>query len=170
MFRAQAKSFHRRLRSERGFSVIEMSVVLLIIIVIAAISVPQVIAYMRKYRLGVGGRNVATALQRARYLATSDNTRTGIFVADWQQVDIRQFNAMGIGEPVTKGTVHLPEGVTIADDAPREIAFDGRGLVTPMPTEDRTIRVNGPNGYYMVVTISPTGQVTLSDALEDELL
>jgi prepilin-type N-terminal cleavage/methylation domain-containing protein len=170
MFRAQSKSSNQGSRDERGFSVIELSVVLLIIAIIAAIAVPQVIAYMRRYRLGVGGRNVATALQRARYLATSDNTRAGIFVADWQQVDIQQFKAQGAGEPENKGTVHLPEGVTIADDAPREIAFDGRGLVTPMPTVDRTIRVNGPDGYYMIVTISPTGQVTLSEALEDELL
>ena len=145
-----------------------MSVVLLIIAIIAAFVVPNVISYMRKYRLGIGARNVATALQRARYLATSNNTRAGIFVVDWRQLDIQQFDPLGNAEPQSKGTVNLPEGVTISDDAPREIAFDGRGLVTPLPTENKTIRINGPSGYYLIVTISPTGQVTMGDTLRDE--
>jgi prepilin-type N-terminal cleavage/methylation domain-containing protein len=168
MFRVTSKSNSRRRTGERGFSVIEMSVVLLIMAVIAAFVVPQVIAYMRKYRLGVGGRNVATALQRARYLATSNNTRAGIVVSESHQLDIRQFSPLGEGEPEDKGVLRLPDDVTIAEDAPREIAFDGRGLVTPLPTESRDIRVNGPDSYYLVVSVSPTGQVTISDTLRDD--
>ncbi len=158
-------SDHRQ--RDQGFSLIEMAIVLLIIAVVAAFVVPQILAYMRNYRLGIGARNVATAVQRARYLATSNNTRAGISVVEVQRVEIEQYDAMGAGVPQNKGAVRLPEGVTIASDAPRQISFDGRGVVTPMPRESAAIRINGANGFYQIVTVSPTGQITLSETFHE---
>jgi prepilin-type N-terminal cleavage/methylation domain-containing protein len=155
-------------RGQRGFSMIEIAVVLLIIGIVAAFVVPQVLSYMRMYRLGVGGRNVATALQRARYLATSNNTLAGVFVAEQQRVDIEQYDPMGKTAPQNMGVVQLPGGVTFAPDAPKQVAFDGRGVITPMPKESPTFRLNGVDGYYLVVTVSPTGQVTVSETKRDD--
>ncbi len=155
-------------RDNQGFSLIEIAVVLLIIAVVAAFVVPQVLAYMRMYRLGLGGRDVATALQRARYVATSNNTRAGILVTELQRVDIEQYDPEGKAEPQVKGAVQLPQGVMVDSDAPRQIDFDGRGVITPMPAESPSIRLNGANGYYLFVTVSPTGQVTVSDAKRDD--
>jgi hypothetical protein len=146
---------------------IEIAVVLLVIAIFAAVVVPRVISYMRAYRLGIAARNVATAVQRARFLATSNNTRAGIVVAEITRIEIQQYDPEGIAEPENKGTVHLPEGVRIAIDAPRDLAFDGRGVVTPLPSESAVFRVNGANGSYMFVTVSPTGQVTLSETRHD---
>jgi prepilin-type N-terminal cleavage/methylation domain-containing protein len=167
MFRLKNNISSENKQSQRGFSLIEMSVVILIIAIVAAFAVPQVIAYMRMYRLGVGGRNVATALQRARYLATSNNTRAGILVSELQRVDIEQYDSEGKAAPQNKGAVHLPEGIAFDSDAPKEIAFDGRGVITPMPKDSPIIRINGVNGYYLFVTVSPTGQVTVSEAKRD---
>ena len=155
-------------QGQRGFSVIEMAIVLLIIAIVSAFVVPQILSYMRMYRLGVGGRNVATALQRARYLATSNNTLAGIFVAELQHVDIEQYDPEGKAAPQIKGGVNLPAGVTFASDVPKQIAFDGRGVITPMPKESPTIRINSSDGYYLNVTVSPTGQVTVSEAQRDD--
>jgi len=152
---------------QAGFSMIEIAVVLLVIAIVSAFVVPQVIAFMRAYKLGVAARNVATALQRARFLATSNNTRAGIVVSEETRVDIQQYDASGAGEPQNKGIVSLPDGVRIAD-GPHAVAFDGRGIVTPMPKENAVLRINGFNGYYMFVTVSPTGQVTLSETLHDQ--
>src|SRR5262245_56648258 len=91
-------------RSQRGFSMIEMAVVLLIIAIVAAFVVPQIISYLRMYRLGVGARNVATAILRARYLATSNNTRAGVLVAETQRVDIEQYDPLGNEEPKKRRT------------------------------------------------------------------
>lgn len=158
-------SGHRK--RDHGFSLIEMAIVLLIIAVVAAFIVPQILVYMRNYRLGVAARNVATAVQRARYLATSNNTRAGISVVEVQRVEIEQYDPIGTGTPQNKGAVRLPEGISIALDAPRQISFDGRGVVTPMPRESAAIRINGANGFYQVVTVSPTGQVTLSETFQE---
>ena len=168
MFRPKLNRRSYAKQGQRGFSVIEMVVVLLIIAIFAAFVVPQIMSYMRMYKLGVGGRNVATALQRARYLATSNNTLAGVFVAETQRVDIEQYDPMGKNPPQNMGGVQLPGGVTFASDAPKQIAFDGRGVITPMPKESPTIRLNGVDGYYLFVTVSPTGQVTVSEAQRDD--
>ncbi|MFY9554015.1 MAG: hypothetical protein WAV47_04765, partial [Blastocatellia bacterium] len=147
---------------------IEIAVVLLIIAVLAAFVVPQIMSYMRMYRLGVGGRNLATALQRARYLATSNNTLAGVFVAELERVDIEQYDPEGKAPPQNMGVVQLPSGVSLSSDAPKQIAFDGRGVVSPMPKDSPTMRLNGSDGYYLFVTVSPTGQVTVSEAKRDD--
>ncbi|HMG36457.1 MAG TPA: prepilin-type N-terminal cleavage/methylation domain-containing protein [Blastocatellia bacterium] len=152
---------------QAGFTMIEIAVVLLIIAIVSAFVVPQVVSYMRAYKLGVAARNVATALQRARFLATSNNTRAGIVVSDVNRVDIEQYDVSGGAEPQNKGVVNLPDGVKIAE-GPRALAFDGRGIVTPIPKENAVLRINGFNGYYMFVTVSPTGQVTLSETKHDQ--
>lgn len=148
----------------RGFSVIEVAVVLLIIAILAAVVVPQILNYMKMYRLGVASRNVATALHRARFLATSNNRRAGINIADSSRIDIEQYDPNGTAEPEHKGSVTLPPGVMISREAPAQIAFDGRGVVTPMPRQSPNITLIGPDGYSQTVTVSPTGQVTVSDA------
>src|SRR5215510_677659 len=112
MFRTEPINIRRRPASERGFTIIELAVVLLVIAIAAAFLVPQVLAYMKMYRLGVGGRDVATALQRARFLATSNNTRAGIIALDSQRVHIEQYDRDGKGQPQLKGLIELPNGVT----------------------------------------------------------
>ena len=153
---------------QRGFGMIEIVVVLLVIAIIAAFVLPQVVAYIRMYRLGVAARNVATAVQRARYLATSNNKRAAVLINETHRLDIEQYDPDGLAEPENKGAVILPEGIVISE-APEKIAFDGRGVVTPLPKESPTIRINGYSGYYSIVTVSPTGQVTISDTRRDDV-
>jgi len=146
-----------------GFTLIEMAIVALVIMIIIAIAVPLVIQYMRLYRVGIASRNVATALQRARYLATSDNTRAEISIRRSEpMIDILEYNPDGTGEPQQKGLVTLPPDIIISPSAPRKIAFDGRGVVTPLPKESPVIEVDGVNGCFSTVTVSLTGQVTVS--------
>lgn len=148
-------------------TIIELAVLFMVMAVVAAFAVPQALNYMKAYRLGVAARNLATAIQRARYLATSNNTRAGISIAR-DRVDIQQYDLENKRKPENKGLVILPEGISISSDAPKEIAFDGRGLVTPLPTRNLAIRVNGANGYHATVTVYPTGQVSVSEVERDE--
>jgi Tfp pilus assembly protein FimT len=155
-------------RDARGFSLIEVAVILMVIGIAAAFVVPQAMAWMRLYRLGIGSRDVATALQRARYLATSNNTRAALTIEAARRVRIEQYAQMAGAEAQVLTSIEMPNGITIDDQAPRQVAFDGRGVVTPMPSENITIRVNSTDGYYQVVVVSPTGQVTLGDAQRDK--
>ncbi|MEW6129883.1 MAG: prepilin-type N-terminal cleavage/methylation domain-containing protein [Acidobacteriota bacterium] len=154
--------------SQQGFSIVEMTVVFLVIAIIAAFSIPQVMNYLKRYRLTVSSRNVATSIQRARYLATSNNKRTAIILSSEQQIDIEEYDPTGKLTPQNKGTFNLSQGVSIASDAPKQLAFDGRGVITPMPKENQLIRVNGENNYFQIVTVSPTGQVNVSPMQREE--
>jgi Tfp pilus assembly protein FimT len=155
-------------RRGRGFSVIEVAVILMVIGIAAAFIVPQALAWMRLYRLGVGSRHVATALQRARYLATSNNARAAINIMEAQRLRVEQYGQMSGAAAQVLTSIELPNGITIDDQAPRQVAFDGRGIVTPLPNDNVTIRVNSTDGYYQLVVISPTGQVTLANPQKDK--
>lgn len=139
----------------------------MIIVIVTAFVVPQIVSYLKMYRLGVGGRDVATALQRARYLATSNNTLAGVAFNEPQHVDVEQYDPEGKLPPQDRGAVQLPDGVTVGSDAPKQIAFDGRGVIAPMPKQAPSIRINGADGYYLFVIVSPTGQVTVSEPQRD---
>jgi len=147
-----------------GFTLIEMAIVALVIMIVIAVALPFVIHYMRLYRLGIAGRSLATALQRARYLATSDNTRAEISIRrDEGMIDILEYSPDGTGTPQQKGLVTLPPDIRISPDAPNKIAFDGRGVITPLPKQSPVIEVSGVNGCFSTVTVSLTGQVTVSN-------
>src|SRR5436305_12978135 len=114
-----APHFKKSVRGRHhGFSVIEMTVVMLIIAVIAAFAIPQVMNYMKRYRLTTSARDMATVLQRARFLATSNNRRAGINITDPQHVDIEEYDPAGLQPPQLRGMINLPVGVLIDSDAP----------------------------------------------------
>src|SRR5262249_18291432 len=121
----------------RGFTLVEMAIVALVVMIVVAAVGPFVVQYMRMYRIGVDSRNIATALQRGPYLATSDNTRAEISIRrDEAMIDILEYNPDGTGAPQQKGLVTLPPDIHISPSAPSKIAFDGRGVVTPLPKEN----------------------------------
>lgn len=61
-------------RAEPGFSLIELIIVMVILLIIAAISVPNIQRIVRNYRLESAGHGVAGLLQQARMQAVQKNT------------------------------------------------------------------------------------------------
>jgi len=78
-------------------------------------------------------------------------------------IDILEYSPDGTGTPQQKGLVTLPPDIRISPDAPNKIAFDGRGVITPLPKQSPVIEVSGVNGCFSTVTVSLTGQVTVSN-------
>jgi prepilin-type N-terminal cleavage/methylation domain-containing protein len=70
------------LRSERGYSLPEMLVVLAIISMISLVTVPQFISFQHANRLKTSMRQFANDLRMARQLAVSRHVRTKVGIPD----------------------------------------------------------------------------------------
>jgi type II secretion system protein H len=65
-------------RPERGFSLVEMLIVVLIIGVMAAVALPNIGQYIRNYKVKGAAQMVAGELQSARSRAIMTNTNVGV--------------------------------------------------------------------------------------------
>jgi prepilin-type N-terminal cleavage/methylation domain-containing protein len=170
-----------RARTARGFSVVELVVVLCIILVLSAIAIPSLQSSMRTYRIGSAASSFSALLQRARFEAIRRNTpitvRTQVVGGDTVvYIDLKGNNAFDPTDPaVTQtsdiqfvaggGSVPDPSttGYPAAVSPPGSITFGVRGTVNyPGAQTDYISYLGnpaGPNLFYGAVTVSQMGQI-----------
>ncbi len=67
-----------KLETQSGFTLIEIMIVTVIISILIGISIPRILQELPDYRLKSASRALYSALQRAKLLATKENTRIAI--------------------------------------------------------------------------------------------
>ena len=65
-------------RPDRGFSLVEMLIVVAIVAIMAAVAFPNIAQYTRNYRIKGAAQQVAGELQAARSKAIMTNTNNGV--------------------------------------------------------------------------------------------
>ncbi len=125
-----------RARSRRGFSLVELMMVVLIMLAIAAIAIPQISTFISGYRLRSTMSQIAGLVQQQRVLAVRSNATIGarstmVGTRMLAYVDINANSTADSGEP----QVLMPTSIT----------FDGTGH----PGD----AVNGATNYISTVPL-----------------
>jgi prepilin-type N-terminal cleavage/methylation domain-containing protein len=115
-------------RREAGFSLVEMLIVLIVILVMSAIALPGILRFMRNYKVRGAAEQVASAIQTARARAIMRNVNTGVLVRIFDRDTYRFVVEDG---PVTADSegplLDLPTGVQFVLAGTASMRFDRMG-------------------------------------------
>jgi prepilin-type N-terminal cleavage/methylation domain-containing protein len=138
-------------KTNRGFSLVELIIVVAIIMVIAALAIPVLVNTVAKIRLRAAAGELSGLMQEARILAAKKNTVydikfttvTGIQTA---YVDANLNGAYDAGEPITvfngaitpasgppSGSAGQPPAYVLSGDSSTGTPFDNRNTVAFSP-------------------------------------
>lgn len=179
----ERKMRQRRTR-EAGFSLVELGITLIVMLIIMAIALPRLMSGWNAYRLTSAASSVAGLLQRARFEAIHKNANVSVLgqpVGGVFTFGIDE-NGNGLIDP-SEPQIQLPGPATLinAGIAPgpvsmgpsyaaaavpptNSVAFDPRGTVVPIPgTPPPYIAyfgiTNQPQYGFRAITITAMGQV-----------
>ena len=156
-------------KQELGFTVLEITVVVLIVGAVVAFAAPRISNAMREYRLNLAIRQISDLIQRAKTQAMSDNRNTTI------RIDIANRQA-GIvvrdsaGAEIRTDYVPLPQGVTFSMPASvvapmtgapiaSSVSFPAQGSSTTVFQQDFNSR-----GFPTVATVGAINAIYLTNS------
>lgn len=150
------------MRQVRGFTTIELMIVIAIFGILAAVAIPGFVSQMPRYRLNGAARQVMGDLMWARMQAVSLNRRVKVFFFnnhEYKICDDADNNgtvADGEGDVQVKDIQDNYHDVTFDLTATADPVFSPRGTAT-----NRTITLTNSNGSKSI-TISIAGRVKIN--------
>ncbi|WP_395751898.1 Verru_Chthon cassette protein D [Prosthecobacter sp.] len=165
-------------QSRRGFSLIEMLVVVSIVVMILALATPALTRTLQASRLSSAGESILGSISEAQQTAFTNNTPVDIrffsFMEDlddapvfhsYQLFKITQTTQGSGGSATIKETItpvgnliRLPEGVIIPVDSQLSFALSGSGTNLTDTKENSQVGYSGVSGAtYSAIRFMPDG-------------
>jgi prepilin-type N-terminal cleavage/methylation domain-containing protein len=154
---------------QRGFTILEVLLVAVLIVILAAVAIPAIGRWLEEYRLGIATQQVADSLQMAKMRAVAQTRKTELLF------DVAG-NRLGVeGTPLVElpGGVRfdaadtaIPPDTTVEMIGPvtfpalpengelRAATFTGRGLPDVEPGEDHAVFLTNTSGTRTVIMTS----------------
>jgi type II secretion system protein H len=152
--------------ASRGFTMIELVVVLAILGIVTAVSVPSLWTYIRTATLRAGAEEMVTVLNGARQLAIRTNT-TVCVTNDGTRAQYRVGTCTGAAwtgaETDADGNIRLANQLRVSGSNHLCFNYLGAGSTTPAPcTANGTLTVTNPSGgATLSVIMATTGRVRI---------
>ncbi len=149
----------RVFRSTAGFSMAELSVVLVVIGILTAVGLPEFLSYWQRATLRAGAEEVATVLNGARQLAITSNSTVCVTAATTTlQYHVGACgNATYVGPGTNAaGDIILATGVRVANNPLVTFTYLGGAGTNGVYTV-----TNPVNNTTQTVTVSVSGRITI---------
>jgi prepilin-type N-terminal cleavage/methylation domain-containing protein len=129
-----------RRRGQGGFSLIEMLIAVVIIMIMAAVALPNIAQYLRTYKIRGGAQELAGEVRTGRSRAIMSNTNTGVslVIVDGNSYRLVQEDLVGTGDAQTP----FPEFGPL-QDLPTGVVFEATTAANSGPS----LRFNRLGGY-----------------------
>ena len=135
--------------SSAGFSMVELMIVVALIVVMAAVGLPNLMGYLRQAKVRGAMQQVAGELQAARNKAIAKNTNSGVAFAIID-ADTYRFYVSDVTGPSLGPIQQLPAGVTFTAGTLPGFAFTSLGAPVAYGTPP------GITGAPAQATLCPT--------------
>jgi prepilin-type N-terminal cleavage/methylation domain-containing protein len=153
---AMARHASSLTRRERGFSVIELLIVVAIVLVMAAVAFPNIGKYIRNYKIKGAAQMVAGELHAARSRAIMSNANLGVsfVIVDQDSFRFVQEDIEAASPERLSSLKNLPSGIvfvptTLNDPGPTLRFLRLGGFCNPAASSSTTCRPAVPEGERM---------------------
>lgn len=160
--------FSKIFQNRKGFTMTEVIVVLSVIGIMTAISVPSYFAYLPKHRLQTSARQIYDDMQLAKIRAVRNNTVAVIIFTPATNTytvfldEILQNWALDGGETVIRQNASLENGVTITGTTlpAHTSGFNNRGML-PAGVAGGVVRLANQTGLLIGVEVFTSGGIRI---------